>query len=297
MMLREIADGVFVFPHRHVDGKNAIVFGSTAALAVDACMHTDEGDAMASFIRDQDHTPDLLAVTHGHPDHILGSRAFRCGEVIAHSEHDKLIQSVVAQRSIRTGQEPEEILADIARPTVTFTEERRIDLGDREVLMFHSPGHTADSACVYVADQKVLVAGDTLVTGIIPAFTDGDSRILETTVRRILNLDVEHLIPGHGPVVSGVSAVSASLRWTIDYLSGVRARVGEVGAEATDDELLSAIPFDEFAGDRFDQTTHGMMTRHQTAVLTVAAELSGTGHTDPESRLPNQHAKREDGQR
>lgn len=297
MSLPEIADGVFVFPHRHVDGKNAIVFGSNAALAVDACMHTDEGDAMASFIRDREHTPDLLAVTHGHPDHILGSRAFRGGEVIAHAEHDKLIRSVVAQHAVRTGQEPEEMLADIARPTVTFVEERWIDLGDREVLMFHSPGHTPDSACVYVRDQEVLVGGDTLVTGIIPAFTDGDSRILEASIRRILDLDVEHLIPGHGPVVSGVSTVRDSLRWTIDYLSRVRARVGEVGAGVTDDELLSATPFDEFAGDRFDQTTHGMMTRHQTAVLTIAAELAGIGQTDPESRPPNQHAKREDGQR
>lgn len=287
MRLQELAPGVFVFPHRHVDGKNAIVFGSSAALAIDACLHAEEGDAMASFIRERERSADLLAVTHGHPDHILGSRAFRGGEMVAHAHHETLLQHVVARHSARTGKDPEEILAGIARPTSTFSEERRIDLGDREVLMFHSPGHTPDSACLYLADQRVLVGGDTVVTGILPAFTDGDSRLLESTLHRISKLDVEHLIPGHGPVVSGVRSVRECLLWTTDYLSGVRSRVEQLGPGVTEEELLSATPFDEFVGDRFGQNTHGMIKRHQTAVLTIGAETIGKPGANPGSRRQN----------
>lgn len=269
----ELVEGVFVFPHRHVEGKNAIVFGASAALAVDGCMYREEGDEMASFIRERRRRPDLLAVTHGHPDHILGSHAFRDGEVIAHTDHEALIQRVVERHAAGTERDPEEILGEIARPTVTFSEEHRVDLGDRELLMFHTPGHTPDSACVYLADQRLLIGGDTVVTGILPAFTDGDSRTLEKTLRRIAAIEVDHLVPGHGPVVSGRVRVRGWVVWLADYLACLRSQIQDLGVDTDDEEIVAATPFEEFVEGRLQPDAHGMVKRHRTALLTMAREL------------------------
>lgn len=280
-MTHELVKGVHVFPHSHVAGKNAIIFGKSGALAVDACMHREEGDAMASFIRERGMEPELLAVTHGHPDHILGSHVFRGGEVIAHVNHHRLVEQMARRHAEGTGRPVDDVLADIARPTVLFEREYQVDLGDREVLLFHSPGHTPDSACVYLPEERVLIGGDTVVTGILPAFADGNGFILEATLRRIAALDVDHLIPGHGSAVSGAEVVKGWMLWMADYLAGLRRHV-EPLLELTDVDLVGATPFEEFVEGRFEPEHHDMMKRHETAILMTARELRAASESQAE---------------
>ena len=277
MTTSELVPGVHVFPHSVVDGKNAIVIGSTAALAVDACMHREEGDAMASFIREQGHQPDLLVVTHGHPDHILGSHAFRGGEVIAHVEHDRQVRLMAARHAAREGTDPDDVLSRIARPTVTFEDKHRLSLGDRDVVLFHTPGHTGDSVCVYLPDDRILIGSDTVVTGILPAFTDGDGRTLESTLRELAVLDVEHLVPGHGPVVSGAADIRNWITWHADYLGRLRELLDPLTDDADDEELFEAARFEDLVGSRFDPDSHGMVRRHEMAVLSMAESIRRSG--------------------
>ena len=46
---------------------------------------------MAEFIVQHGRSPDRLALTHAHGDHLLGSAAFRGAEVIAHMTTDSLV--------------------------------------------------------------------------------------------------------------------------------------------------------------------------------------------------------------
>ena len=50
-MLTEVAPGVFGVDHRVAAGKNGIVSGERAALAIDTGHYPDERQAMADFIR------------------------------------------------------------------------------------------------------------------------------------------------------------------------------------------------------------------------------------------------------
>jgi hypothetical protein len=65
-MFNELAPGIFSADSRFVDGKNGIVIGRRAALAIDGSNYEDEGAAMASFICSSGFEPDRLALTHGH---------------------------------------------------------------------------------------------------------------------------------------------------------------------------------------------------------------------------------------
>ena len=104
----EVAPGVFSVAHDFVEGKNAIVIGKRAALAVDGGNYAEEGAAMAAFIRNQGATPDRLALTHGHGDHILGAAPLAGGEVFAHANTPAVIGRQIPTWAKRWEVEPAE---------------------------------------------------------------------------------------------------------------------------------------------------------------------------------------------
>jgi glyoxylase-like metal-dependent hydrolase (beta-lactamase superfamily II) len=267
-LFTEIAPNVFAVSHRLVDGKNTIVFGSRGALAVDACNHADEGQAMADFIRERGATPDRLALTHGHGDHILGSGAFRDADIYAHILCSRTIGAGLptwADRYFAGNLKQAE--AAIAAPNVTFDATLSIDLGQKTVRLFATPGHCSDAVCVYLEEDRVLCAGDTVVTCIVPAINDGNSRQLEATLRSLTHLDVSILVPGHGPLLHGAEAVREHLEWMIDYLQRSRTLV--------EDALDDGVPDDGYAklvGSRLPEEPFGMRRRHRMLIDRMIGE-------------------------
>lgn len=267
-MFTEIARDVYVVEHRLVEGKNAIVFGRRGALAVDACNYADEGAAMADFIRARGATPDRLALTHAHGDHILGSAAFRGAEVIAHMAAPLTIEKHLptwAERYFDGSHAAAE--AAITRPTLLFDGVLRLDLGGKTARLFPTPGHSPDAVCVFLEEDRILCGGDTVVTGIVPAIADGDSRLLEATLRRLVALEADVLIPGHGPVICGRAAIDAHLEWMAAYLSGVRSFV-------EDGQDVDGPAYERFVGDRLPEEPHGMRRRHRMVVDKIHAEVA-----------------------
>ncbi len=72
-----------------------------------------------------------------------------------------------------------------------------------------TPGHSPGSACLYMPDAKVLVSGDVVFPGSIGRmdFIGGNMGQMKESIRRLSELDIEHILPGHssvsGPLVSG----------------------------------------------------------------------------------------------
>jgi glyoxylase-like metal-dependent hydrolase (beta-lactamase superfamily II)/predicted DCC family thiol-disulfide oxidoreductase YuxK len=69
--------------------------------------------------------------------------------------------------------------------------------------MFPTPGHSDDHICLYDRAQKILFAGDAFMGTYFSAPNpDVDSRAWIATLRRLLDLDIEILIEGHGHIHS-----------------------------------------------------------------------------------------------
>jgi glyoxylase-like metal-dependent hydrolase (beta-lactamase superfamily II) len=275
----EIAPDVVAVSHRLVDGKNTIVFGSRGALAVDACNYADEGQAMADFIRGRGAHPDRLALTHGHGDHILGSGAFRGADVYAHVLSSDTIEAGLpawADRYFDGALERAEAM--ITRPNVLFDSTLSIDLGHKTARLFATPGHCPDALCVYLEEDRVLCAGDTVVTCIPPAINDGNSCQLEATLCKLLQLDIQILVPGHGPLLRGPEAVREHLQWTIGYLRRTRAFVElALGAgDAVEDDGCA-----QLVGDRLAEEPFGTRRRHRMLVDRIIAEVRATRSATP----------------
>jgi hydroxyacylglutathione hydrolase len=67
----------------------------------------------------------------------------------------------------------------------------------------HTPGHASDHLCYYLEEEQALFTGDLVLGGsttVIPP-DDGDLGDYLASLRRLLDLDVQRIYPGHGPVL------------------------------------------------------------------------------------------------
>jgi glyoxylase-like metal-dependent hydrolase (beta-lactamase superfamily II) len=272
-MSLEIAPGIFVFEHSVAEGKNVIVTGAAGAWAIDTGTHAAEGQELADALRRLGWPGNRLIYTHGHADHVLGSAAFLGAEVIAHRLMPELTRRLLPGWATRFGLSVEALAARIAWPTLTFDGELRLDLGKRHLLLIPAPGHSADGIAIYVEEERLLIAGDTVVTNIPPAIGHGDGRALEATLRSLARLEIATLAPGHGPVVFGHAAVKETIGWLISYLTRTRAAVREALAQGVLPEAIpERVSYDRLIGDRLPQDRHKMPTRHRDVVAAIVRE-------------------------
>jgi cyclase len=273
MAVEEIVPGVWAVDQSVADGKNGVVIGERAALAIDTGNSLQDGQAVVDVIRGQGWEPSRLALTHGHGDHILGGGAFRGAEVYAHRLTPDTMRRHLPPLAKRYGMPLDDLAASLAWPTVTYTHELWLDLGSKTVRLFPAPGHSPDGTCAFVVEDRVLFGADAAVTGIVPAIHDGDSRVLEQSLRRLIELDADVLVPGHGAVVRGAEAVRASLRWVADYLAAVRQCVRDaLAAGASAEAAVEAATYDRLVGDWLARDRHNMPQRHRDTVGFVVRE-------------------------
>lgn len=275
-MIAEVAPNIFCVDHQVAEGKNAIICGERAAWAIDTGIQAAEGREMADFINAKGFPADRLIYTHGHGDHVLGSAAFLGAEVYAHSLTPTEISRLLPSLACQAESAVEELSSQIAWPTVTFSEELYLNLGNRWLRLFPTPGHSQDGISIYSENDKLLIAGDSVVTGIVPAIGEGNSLVLEASLQRLRMLAIDVMIPGHGPVVYGAENVQEWLQWIADYLQRVRKFVYQSIADGiSGDEIVELASYEQFVGDRLSAEMHKMPRRHAATVQKIVQENEG----------------------
>ena len=136
--------------------------------------------------------------THGHFDHILGER--NAQEVFdipvyVHEEDKYLVENLPKQLErfgfAANAQPPKNIK--------TFTEKDIFKIGDKEIKVIHTPGHTPGSVCFLVGKQ--LFSGDTLFYTSVGRtdFEGGSFAQLSNSIKeKLFKLDDDiDVYPGH----------------------------------------------------------------------------------------------------
>lgn len=124
--------------------------------------------------------PKYLALLDQHPDRALGMRAFDYPIV----SHEATMQAMRGWPDAFKGSaKPIGGEADSLKrvtgvhkaiPSISFDEELKLHLGDREVLFWHRPGPTAGSMWVVLPDAKIVFVGDTVTVSEPPYVGDAD---------------------------------------------------------------------------------------------------------------------------
>jgi cyclase len=116
-------------------------------------------------------------------------------------------------------------------PSVTFSEEMTLYLGNHTFRLIHLPGHSPYQMAVFIPEERIICTSDNVVFGQPPFLHDAVPFEWLESLKKLEQLDADILIPGHGPVcdkkylkeMSGniqafIDAVSDAVKkgWTLD---------------------------------------------------------------------------------
>jgi cyclase len=106
---------------------------------------------------------------------------------------------------------------ELLLPQQTFSGEMTLAVGGRELRLIEvGPAHTRGDVLVHAPDERVLFCGDILFSGHHPIAWAGPVSNWIAACERILAMDVEVLVPGHGPL-AGLHAMR-ELKAYFEYL-------------------------------------------------------------------------------
>jgi glyoxylase-like metal-dependent hydrolase (beta-lactamase superfamily II) len=248
--LTRLADNVYSYvgvkdasPAHSFAANAGIVIGRDGVLVVDTLISAKEGERFLADIRKVTNKPIKYVVnTHTHLDHALGNCVFaKLGATVISHEADR--QSLasqgagILQDSGSYGLKPEDMFGtEISVPTLGFSEQLIIDLGGEEVSLIRTaPSHTAGSLVVYLPAKKLLFSGDILFTDFHPFLADGDFKGWISTIDSLLAMDVERIIPGHGPL-----SKKKDLREMREYLLLFDSKARELASASQDADVIAA---------------------------------------------------------
>lgn len=101
----------------------------------------------------------------------------------------------------------------ITDPTEGFSVQKTLCIKGVDIVVTEvGPGHTNGDAVVHLPDRRVAYAGDILFVGVTPVMWAGPIENLITALTFLKQLDVDVIVPGHGPL-----ATAADVQDMIDY--------------------------------------------------------------------------------
>lgn len=188
--------------------------------------------------------------THANGDHTHGNGLCRHAEIIASEASAKEIAEVDAAMlhtmmtaAPNLGPSGKYLLdifgdfdfANVAEraPTRTFSGELGVKVGDKPVRLIEvGPAHTAGDVLVHLPEDRIVYTGDILFIDGTPIMWAGPVGNWITACDKILAMDVEAIVPGHGPITdkAGVRKVQAYLR----YIDGEARKRFDAGLSVRD---------------------------------------------------------------
>ena len=249
-------DRVYVLlgPVQHANRRNqgymlnsTVIVGDDGVILVDSGGTFEVGRHIAAAVRRITHKRVTHVVnTHHHGDHYLGNAAFAGATIISSEMCRKMVLetgdewlAIMEQAVGRKLPETKPLAAAVTYAEGTRTE--RFVQGVRLVFWVPPGSHTAGDLLVYLPDDKVLVAGDVLVSRVVPTFQDGFIKNWIHTLDEIRALGAVHFVPGHGDLMTlhEVTAFRDAMR---RFYSGVKEafRSGKRDYEMRDSLDLSS---------------------------------------------------------
>ena len=162
---------------------------------------------------------DLITLTHLHPDHCDATASLKevsGAKVALHPSQLEYLDIMREETSRFLG-----IEAKTKKFDVDFVFEEKLSLGNTELKVLHTPGHSPGSICFYASDKKILICGDLVFDKSVGRadLPFGTKEELKKSINKILALDTELLLPGHGAIIRGRSNVKRNYEFVKTFLT------------------------------------------------------------------------------
>jgi glyoxylase-like metal-dependent hydrolase (beta-lactamase superfamily II) len=179
---------------------------------------------------------DTLVNSHADGDHTWGNQLIEGAQIIATENTAEDLRLFMPEAAMRlksgdpalgiAGRYVQQIFRpfdfseiEVTLPTRTFTGTLSLQVGEKTVDLHQiGPAHSRGDLIVHVPADRVAYVADLLFIGGHPAMWSGPVEKWIDACNRIIDLDVDHIVPGHGPVTDADGA-----RQVRDYLEYVVA--------------------------------------------------------------------------
>ncbi|MCH8008663.1 MAG: MBL fold metallo-hydrolase [Chloroflexi bacterium] len=242
----EVAEGVIFTPRQ---GNSTAFVCDDAILMVDTNPQWYAAGTVEDIRKNHSKAPvDSIIYTHGHIDHVTGaetfieeaaSQGYKRPRIIGHEDVSKRFeryrQTHPWQNFINRVQFnlPESIEAFSTVPWIdpdtVYTKELFIDVGKERFELHHSLGETDDETWVWCPGRRVLCTGDTFVwstpNGGNPYKVQRYAYEWAVALEMMAAQKPLHLLPGHGPAMSGEERIQDALLSTANFLRSIHDQV------------------------------------------------------------------------
>ena len=236
--LHELSNGCHAYlqPDGGWGWSNAgLIVGDGASLLVDTLFDLKITQKMLDTMAHATEKAPISTVvnTHANGDHCYGNQLLAGKEIIASAATAHEMSEVPPAMLAALNSAPGDV-GDLFRhffgefdfegieptlPTKTFTGKYSVTVGGRVVeLVEVGPAHTAGDTLVFVPDARTVYTGDILFIGGTPIVWAGPLDNWIAACDLICSSDVEHIVPGHGPLTdkAGVTAIRDYLAYVQD---------------------------------------------------------------------------------
>jgi len=226
MQRERISDDIFVFTSSlYAQVTAGAGWTSEGAVIIDTLPFPNETQQIADFIaRRSSNGIRYVILSHYHADHIYAAYLFQKAQVISHSLcRDWIARHGQTSLDEARAQTPELADARLRVPEVVFEgSEMTLRMGNKTLQLLHSPGHTQDSIVVYVKEDRILFAADTVMP--VPYIVDGVPKAFVESLKMIRALSLENVVQGHGEVVLR-GEINETIDSSVRYLETIETKV------------------------------------------------------------------------
>ena len=255
--LHELANGAYCWlaPRGDWGWSNAgLITDSGASLLVDTLFDLELTDEMLKAMRAAEpgcaHI-DTLVNTHANGDHCHGNELVTGAEIIASAasaaEMDELTPEGMAAIMAMAGEMGHvgeyfmhcfgQFKFDGIRytpPTRTFDGQLNLQVGDKAVELIEvGPAHTRGDVLVHSPTDRTVFTGDILFIEGTPIMWQGPVNNWIRACQMIEAMDVDHIVPGHGPVTENTLPIDQTLDY-LDWLEKTLVEAYDFGLDITE---------------------------------------------------------------
>ena len=265
--LREVGDGLYAYlqPDGSWGWSNAgLVVDGERTLLIDTLFDLQLTEQMLGAMRravPAAASIDTLVNTHANGDHCYGNQLVGGARIIASErtaaemvELPPGAMAALVEQAPQMGERGAFFLdcfgafdfrgIELTLPQETFSGALTVAVGDRKLELIEvGPAHTRGDTLVHAPRERVLFSGDILFSGAHPITWAGPVSNWIAACERILAMDPELIVPGHGPL-AGADAVR-ELKAYFEYLYEQARRCRAEGMTAL--EAARAIALDRWA--------------------------------------------------
>ena len=89
---------------------------------------------------------------------------------------------------------------EVTLPDSIFQNQLTLHSKNRTVELIEHSGHTKSDLIMYLPEDNIVFTGDLVFIGSHPYLADGNPAELLSSLNKLIELDIEKVVPGHGPV-------------------------------------------------------------------------------------------------